>query len=358
MLELINAEREKIGVGPVILGDNIAAQLHAEASLENCVSSHWGVDGLKPYMRYSLAGGYQSNGENGLGSSYCIVAADGYSAIASIDEDIREGIVKLMGSPDHRWNILNRAHKRVNIGLAWDRYNIFTVQHFEGDYVEYTHLPIIENGVFVVSGTVNNGVTFDENSDLDVQIYYDPPPHLLTTGQNARTYCYDHGQRVASLRWPLSEGWYWREKRYTAVVESCPSPYDVPADARPPRSHDEANELWRRIVAVSSSPSKVTTSVPWITALEWTANDKKFSVKADLNDLLAEHGKGVYSLIVWGTIDSENVVTFESCPIISGVRPDICTIGPGPGTLVISQYSIFHGITPPDTYSPMETMAQ
>ncbi|MXY20302.1 MAG: hypothetical protein F4Y49_03085 [Dehalococcoidia bacterium] len=68
MLELINAERAKAGVGSVVLGDNIAAQLHAEAALENCFASHWGIDGLKPYMRYSLAGGYQSNGENGSGS--------------------------------------------------------------------------------------------------------------------------------------------------------------------------------------------------------------------------------------------------------------------------------------------------
>ena len=77
MLELINAERARAGLNPVILGDNIAAQLHAEAALENCFSSHWGVDGLKPYMRYSLAGGYQSNGENGSGLDYCIKASDG-----------------------------------------------------------------------------------------------------------------------------------------------------------------------------------------------------------------------------------------------------------------------------------------
>ena len=38
MLELINADRENAGVDPVVLGDNIAAQLHSEASLEElCV---------------------------------------------------------------------------------------------------------------------------------------------------------------------------------------------------------------------------------------------------------------------------------------------------------------------------------
>ena len=76
MLALINSERRKAGVNPVVLGTNNAAQLHAESSLADCVSSHWGTDGLKPYMRYSLAGGYQSNGENGHGLDYCIKSSE------------------------------------------------------------------------------------------------------------------------------------------------------------------------------------------------------------------------------------------------------------------------------------------
>ena len=84
MLALIDSERRKAGVNPVVLGINNAAQLHAESSLSDCVSSHWGADGLKPYMRYSLAGGYQSNGENGHGSDYCIKASDRYRPISSI----------------------------------------------------------------------------------------------------------------------------------------------------------------------------------------------------------------------------------------------------------------------------------
>ena len=124
MLQLINEERVRAGVAPVILGDNVAAQLHAESAMENCFSSHWGIDGLKPYMRYSLAGSYQSNGENAYGGNYCITAADGYGGLASIDEEIREAMEDWMDSPDHRANILRPWHKKVNIGLAWDRYNI------------------------------------------------------------------------------------------------------------------------------------------------------------------------------------------------------------------------------------------
>ena len=152
MLELINKERMRAGLEPVSLGDNVAAQLHAEASLENCFSSHWGIDGLKPYMRYSLAGGYQSNGENISGLSYCIKPSDGYRRNGTAEGEIRQAMNGLMASPGHRGNILDRWHGKVNIGLAWDSYNFSLVQHFEGDYVKYDRLPDIENGVLRLSG--------------------------------------------------------------------------------------------------------------------------------------------------------------------------------------------------------------
>ena len=131
MLELVNAERAKAGLNPVVLGNNIAAQLHAESALENCFSAHWGIDGLKPYMRYSLAGAYQSNGENGSGSDYCITASDGFRAIGSIEQEIREAMDGWMNSSGHRRNILDPQHKKVNIGIAWDRYNTLMYQHFD-----------------------------------------------------------------------------------------------------------------------------------------------------------------------------------------------------------------------------------
>ena len=341
MLTLINAEREKAGVDPVILGDNIAAQLHSELSLDNCVASHWGIDGLKPYMRYSLAGGHQSNSENWLGSDYCITASDGYRAIGSLDEKIGEGMEWWMNSPGHRRNILDPWHKKVTIGLAWDRYYFVAAQHFEGDYVEYEEVPIIENGILTMSGMVKNGVTFEENNDLGVQIYYDPAPHALTRGQVSRTYCYDAGRPVTGLRAPLTGSWYYSENAFTTFYEPCPNPYDVPSDAPGPLSYDEAHEFWQAAYNASQTLEGNLITVPWITALEWSTSEfevkdnqwveKKdvFFVKADLNDLLTEHGAGVYSLIVWGKIGDEDVV--------------------------VSQYSIFHGITPPDTYTPADS---
>ena len=325
MLELINTERAKAGLDPVVLGDNIAAQLHAEAALENCFASHWGIDGLKPYMRYSLAGGYQSNGENGSGSDYCIKASDGYRAIQSINTEISEAMEGWMDSPGHRRNILDRWHKKVNIGLAWDRYNFLAYQHFEGDYVEYDELPSIQDDILSLSGRTKNGARLDSDRDLGIQIYYDPPPYALTRGQVTRTYCYGSGFQIAALREPLSGGWFYNEDEFVKFHNPCPDPYDVPADARGPRSHDEAHRFWKAAYDLSQKLIERSTIVPWITARKWSVREGSFSVTADLSDLIAEHSDGVYTILVWGKLGIEDKV--------------------------VSEYSIFHGVTPPDTYA-------
>ena len=325
MLQLINNERANAGVGSVALGNNVAAQLQAQSAFDNCFLSHWGIDGLKPYMRYSLAGGYQSNGENASGLSYCITAADGYAPISSISQKIKEAMAGLMDSPGHRATLLDPWHKKVNLGIVWDRYNSFMYQQFEGDYVEFDQPPTLENNALSLSGTAKNGVRFDENKDLSVQIYYDSSPHRLTRAQLARTYCVDSGRLVGALRWPLTGGYFWPTDEFITTYDSCPSPYDVPATAPAPNSAAEAHAAWQEAYDASllSVPQAIT--VPWITATQWTASGSSFAVKANLGDVIEKNGHGVYTVSLWGKIGGENVR--------------------------ISQYSFFHGATAPDTYT-------
>ena len=326
MLELINEERTKAGVPPVTLGDNIAAQLHAEAGLENCTGSHWGIDGLKPYMRYSLAGGYHANGENWLGSDYCIKALDFYRALGSIKTEVREGMEGWMNSPGHRRSILNKWHRKVNIGLAWDKYNFRAVQHFEGDYVEYDRLPEIANGTLSLSGRGTNGLRFSGKGELGLQMYYDPPPHPLTRGQVSRTYCYSSGLLIAGFRYPLTGRSFWAEDEFTIAYSSCPDPYDVPPDSPPPQSPREAREFWKQAYEASRDQAEQAITAPWLTATKWEVRDANFSVTANVSGLLAEHGAGVYTVLLWGEMGGEKVP--------------------------VSRYSIFHEVTPPDTYNP------
>ena len=71
-LDLVNAERETVGVKALELGQNPAAQLHAEESLASCITSYWSADGLKPYHRYTFAGGQQAMTTIWIGRNGCI----------------------------------------------------------------------------------------------------------------------------------------------------------------------------------------------------------------------------------------------------------------------------------------------
>ena len=322
MLELINAERAKAGVPPVVLGDNIAAQLHAEASLENCFFSNYGLDGLKSYMRYSLAGGYQSNLESFYGLNYCIKPWENYQALGSIEQEIREVMNQFMGS-DSRANLLGRWHRKVNIGLAWDRYNFRVVQQFEGDYVAYSLRPTLENGFLSLAGTVKNGISFSDRQDLGIQVHYDPPPHPLTRGQLARTYVGGHGIQVAALRPPLTGNQFYLEDQFVKSESQYPDPYQVSDDAPAPSSYAEAQRIFREMR--EQSLPEIQIIGPWLTASHWIAAGVDFAAQADLSQVIAQHGPGVYTVIV----AHQNIG----------------------GGVIISEYAIFYGIDPPGGYA-------
>ena len=109
-------------------------------------------------MRYSLAGGYQSNGENGHGRRLlhrgggrkrCVIGDKNrdQGCYVGLDEQSRVTVATY-------WKGTTR---RVNIGLAWDRYNFVAVQHFEGDYVEFESLPHFDGGKLRFEGKVKSG---------------------------------------------------------------------------------------------------------------------------------------------------------------------------------------------------------
>lgn len=62
-----------------------------------------------------------------------------------------------------------------------------------------------------------------------------------------------------------------------------------------------------------------------MTASRWTARGTDFFVTANIRKLLSKYGPGVYIVLLWGEVGGEDVP--------------------------ISEYSIFHGIEPPDTYN-------
>lgn len=259
-LDLINEDREKAGVAPVTLGNNPAAQIHAEDMLANYYLSHWGADGLKPYMRYTLEGGFNYEAEN---SSYTgwYDKSENPNRYAAIDvkEELREAEYAMMyddaaSNWGHRDNILNKWHKKVNIGIAYDKHRVALVQQFEGDYIEFTQPPMLSNGILSMSGDTSIG-TIEA-----VAVYYDPLPQPMTQEEllgGPRSYSL--GIRVAYVIPPPPPGHFY---------------VDVPPDS--------------------------------VQASKWDVNQfGSFAIQANARSFL-ESGKGVYTLVVWVDIGGED----------------------------------------------------
>ena len=317
MLELINAEREQVGVAPVVLGQNNAAQLHADASLAGCFNSHWDLNGLNPWMRYHRAGGYQWLAENTVGLNFCITEAHGYAEIRDVRLRTLNAMNALLDSPSHRGTIIHPWARKVNVGIAWDRYNHVAYQQFEGDYVEYTQLPSIEDGVLSFSGRANNPVRFKNEGDLGVFIGYHQPTRPLTRGQITMVYSYGTETPIAVLRWPLKPGWGYPDDGFTYTWNFDLDPYDLPADSPVEQYMGHDRSYFLKELGLELATKKRFT-IPWVTAHEWVAKDDTFHVKVDIRDLLAEYGDGVYRVVVQGAVNDRERPEISSYSIFVG----------------------------------------
>ena len=298
MLDLINQARREAGLNEVVLGDNTAAQMHAEDMRKNCFFAHWGSNGTKPYMRYTLAGGTQYSRYIINGADYCPPDPDRYR-YKSLEEEILE--VNLSDS------VLTPYLKKVNLGFAYSKPNLWVVQEYETDHLDYSELPAInEEGKLSFSASVKNGTVVKDDA-LGVQIYYDPTPHDLTRGQLSRTYCYSTGNKqLASLRKPLTDGYYYTTNEYTETDDICVDPYEIDPDSAPANSYEEASQLHdeaERMSSGNTAPYKVVR----LTADQWSTSETEFSVSADIKQLLLNNREGVYTILIWGVIDSEDI---------------------------------------------------
>ena len=156
----------------------------------------------------------------------------------------------------HRDNILDKGHRAVNIGIAFNGRRVTFIQHLEGGDVEATERPTLS-----AAGVLSLALS-KEHSEVDigelVSIYYDPPPAPMTPAQidALDSYCTGGGQ-----------------------TSECGDP--VARALEPPPTNRYYAEL----------------DANEVVADEWKEDGVSFSVKASLGPLVDE--MGVYTVIVW-----------------------------------------------------------
>jgi len=218
-LLLINEDRSKKNLPPLILGNNRAAQIHAEDATKHGYVSHWMMNGEKPYQVYSRLGGNSYISENIAGDGWWDGEwekqnCDSFSincTLPIIEETIKDAQFDFMYNDliccnnGHRDNILNPAHRKVNIGISIDKDLRFVsyVQHFEGGHFIAINKPNLSDNI--LDFRIQN-ITKEYNfSDTPILIYFDPLPSYLGTEkgnhpQKFNEYCIGGGYSLESCK--------------------------------------------------------------------------------------------------------------------------------------------------------------
>ena len=281
-LGLINNDRAMHGLHPIVLGFNVAAQLHAQDMIEHGYLGHWWLDGRKPYMVYTETGGTSYARENAAFSGWTnqrweAQNCDGWLVRCNIgdpEETITNHQWGMMyddahANWGHRDNILGEEHRAVNLGIFWNDKRMAFVQHFEGGAVTARSGPTLSrNGTLSLELRKNErGVKIAEV----IGVYYDPLPTHMTVVQIERldSYCVGGGQTtkcgdsVIDILKPPDPGWYYTDLSHADIV----------ADS-------------------------------------WMETTSSFSFSADIRRLVQR--SGVYTVIVWrdtgGSLSSEQLL--------------------------------------------------
>lgn len=220
LLEMVNEERTVANV-PTLAMDELATQVatkHAVDMATGEFASHWGRDGLKPYQRYSFAGGTDATEEN-------VSAADNTwsTKFADLKQDTAYLHVRLYQekSPNdgHRKAILAPQHTHVGFGIAVEQLRLRLVELFVAKYVEVEPLNRTakpREQIFFEGKMLRPGYLLNH-----VEVFYEPAPKPpdLTWLREPRSYSLPEQSRV--LRPILTPPFTYADQR-TGVVEIKP----------------------------------------------------------------------------------------------------------------------------------------
>ncbi|HEX2271815.1 MAG TPA: CAP domain-containing protein [Pyrinomonadaceae bacterium] len=189
LLEMVNEERavEKV---PLVKMDELATRVatnHAVEMATHEFASHWGRDGLKPYHRYSFAGGTEATQEN-------VSAADNTwsNKLSDLKQDTSYLHLRMYQEKPpydgHRRTILAPQHTHVGFGIAVDKLRLRLVELFIARYVE---VKPIARAAKPKSEVLFAGKILKRDHTLNgVEIFYEPlpkPPELAWL-QQPRSY--------------------------------------------------------------------------------------------------------------------------------------------------------------------------
>jgi len=244
LLEMVNEERAVEKVPPVAI-DELATQVATKHAMDMAAAeyaSHWGRDGLKPYHRYSFAGGTDATEEN---------VSSANNTWSMKERDLKQDTAYLHvrlyqekpPNDGHRRTILAPHHTHVGFGIAVQQLRLRVVELFVAKYVKVE--PVRQqykpgNQFFFKGKLLRPGYTVKT-----IEVFYEPlpaPPDLSWLRQS-RSYSLPNESQV--LRPKLS-------------------PPFVYADGKPGTVNVEVDGAFRAPVKFYKDKPGIYTIVVWI----------------------------------------------------------------------------------------------
>ena len=139
LLRMVNRDRQRFGLRPVELDANTSALADSYCALQirNRTSGHFTLDGLAPYMRYSLSGGNDGVSENA--AAWSANYSFGDRALLDMIRRSEDAMMNEVAPHDgHRRTILDPFATHVGIGLAWEGGELRIAQEFIRRYIDWT----------------------------------------------------------------------------------------------------------------------------------------------------------------------------------------------------------------------------
>ena len=329
MLELINEARREAGVPPVVMGTNNVAQIQADQHLEDCVSSHWGTDGLKPYhevfpgrripdqrrehphLQRVRAGGHLARVERRthrdgdhrggrMARKPRTQEDDAQSRIPEGQHRIGMEPERLQGHSTFRGRLRGNeqtsGHRRWHPGTRGQPQQQLHV---------HRHPPL--GGCYRLRPQTEKAHRRTTSKDVLLR--------TRRTNSSADTAATSFQGRVRVLPLPWSEA-------------QCIDPYDVRQSAGNPESQEESSKIFEESKEESLQLRETEMTLNVRKAREMTADGREFSLVADVSELLQQHGDGVYTVLLWASLEGNGEDEAQT----------------------ISEYSIFHGVRTPRGY--------
>jgi uncharacterized protein YkwD len=157
LLNLVNEERAAASVSALKLDDlaSRVAKAHAVEMAQNAFLSHWGLNGFKPYHRYSFAGGTEATEENDSQAEH-----DGPVNAEDIASDLilmhRSMYEEKPPHDGHRQTMLAPQHTHVGFGIGVEGSHVRLCELYVARYVAIDRYPTTQKpgSSFLLSGQV------------------------------------------------------------------------------------------------------------------------------------------------------------------------------------------------------------